>query len=255
VKISVITVCYNSAATIEDTLQSVARQTHPDVEHIVIDGGSTDGTREIIDRHRHRIAKVVSEPDRGIYDAMNKGIRLASGELVGTLNSDDIYETDQVLARVAEVMTNPALDACYGDLVYVDRATMQRVLRYWKSKPYQSGACLRGWMPAHPTFFLRRALYERYGGYDLHFRLQSDFEMMLRLFEVHRIRTEHIPEVMVRMRMGGVSNSSIRNVVAGNLEAMRACRKHHFAVNPWFMVRKVLSRLPQFTARLFFRPE
>lgn len=253
-KISVITVCYNSVATIEDTLRSVARQTHPDVEHIVVDGGSTDGTWEIIERNRHRIAKAVTEPDQGIYDAMNKGIRMASGELVGMLNSDDVYETDQVLARVAEIMKNPNLDACYGDLIYVDRGSMLRVLRYWKSNIYRPGACLRGWMPAHPTFFLRRALYVRYGGYDLEFRLQSDYEMMLRLFEIHRIRAEYIPEILVRMRMGGVSNSSIGNVIVGNLEAMRACRKNNFPVTPLFIVRKVLSRLLQFSARLYFRP-
>lgn len=252
-KISVITVCYNSVETIEDTLQSVERQSHPDVEHIVIDGGSTDGTREIIERNRHRIAKAVSESDQGIYDAMNKGICMASGDLVGILNSDDVYETEHVLARVADTMKNQILDACYGDLIYVDRDSMLRVLRYWKSNIYRPGACLRGWMPAHPTFFLRRALYERYGGYDLEFRLQSDYEMMLRLFEIHRIRTEYIPEILVRMRMGGVSNSSIGNIIAGNLEAMRACKKNNFPVSPLFIVRKLLSRLLQFPARFYFR--
>ena len=248
-KISVITVCYNSAATIEDTLQSVARQTHPDVEHIVVDGDSTDGTWEILERYRHRISKIVSEPDLGVYDAMNKGLRLATGDVIGFLNADDVYAHEDVLKRVAGVMSDPQIDACYADLVYVDKDDPQRVVRYWKSQPYEEGLFLKGWMPAHPTFFVRRSVYERLGGFDLSYPRQSDFELTMRFLHVNKINAVYIPEIFVRMRTGGLSNSSWRGVLKGNLEAYRACKKHVPGTTAFFMVRKILSRFPQFFTR------
>jgi glycosyltransferase involved in cell wall biosynthesis len=255
VKISVITVVYNGAATVEDTILSVAAQTYPDVEHIVIDGGSTDGTVPIIEKHRDKLARVVSEPDQGIYDAMNKGIACATGDVVGTLNSDDVYADDRVLATVAEAFADPELDACYGDLVYVDRERTDRVVRYWTSRPYVPGLFERGWMPAHPTFYVRRRVYERYGSFDLEYKIQSDFELTMRLLRVHRIRSRYIPRIMVRMRMGGTTNKKLSNIVKGNLESYRACRKHGIAVTPLFFVKKIVSRLPQFVRRPPFPPE
>jgi len=245
-KISIVTVCFNAAETIADTLESVARQTHPDVEHIVIDGASTDGTMDIVARCQARLARVVSEPDRGIYDAMNKGLALATGEIVTFLNADDVYANDGILAYVAQIMTDPALDACYADLIYVARDEPTRVVRYWKSRPYEPGLCLKGWMPAHPTFFVRKAVLDRHGGFDPAFKLQSDFDLMVRLFELHHIRTRYVPEIWVRMRMGGASNKSLRNVWKGNLEAWRSCRKHGFAMSPLFIARKIASRFSQF---------
>ncbi|OGC89731.1 MAG: glycosyl transferase [candidate division Zixibacteria bacterium RBG_16_53_22] len=248
-KITVITVCYNSATTIEDTFQTVARQTHPDVEHVIVDGGSTDRTREIIDRHRHRIDNIISEPDRGVYDGMNKGLRLATGDVIGFLNADDVYAHEGVLHRVAEVMSNSKIDACYADLVYVDKDDPQRVVRYWKSQPYEDGLFLKGWMPAHPTFFVRRSVYERFGGFDLAYPRQSDFELTMRFLHVHKIRAVYIPEIFVRMRTGGLSNSSWRGVLKGNLEAYRAFRKHVTRATPFFVIRKILTRLPQFFSK------
>lgn len=248
-RISIVTVCRNAAATIEDTLRSVASQTHPNVEHIVVDGGSTDGTREIIERHRDRIATLIAEPDRGIYDAMNKGINAATGEIVGLLNADDVYVDVHVLEKVARAFSDPAVDACHADLVYVDRTDLDKIVRYWKSRPYTDGLFEKGWLPAHPTFFVRRALYRRYGGFDLSYRFQADFELTMRLLAVHKVRSVYLPEVIVKMRMGGVSNRSVLNVVRGNLEAYRACRRHGLKVSPLFIVRKVLSRLPQFFRR------
>lgn len=248
-KISIITVVLNAADTIEDTLRSVAAQRYPAIEHIVVDGGSTDGTLEIIERHRDRIAALIIEPDRGIYDAMNKGIAATTGEIVGMLNADDVYVDEHVLEKVARAFSDPAVDVCHADLVYVDRADLNRIIRYWKSRPYIDGLFEKGWLPAHPTFFVRRALYQRYGGFDLSYRFQADFELTMRLLAVHKARSVYLPEVIVKMRMGGVSNRSVLNVIKGNLEAYRACRQHGLKVSPLFIARKILSRLPQFFRR------
>lgn len=248
-KISVITVCFNSEATIEDTLRSVAAQTHPDVEHIIVDGNSSDGTMAIVDRYRGGLAKVVSEPDRGAYDAMNKGIALASGDVVGFLNADDVYADSAALESIAAAFGTPGVEACYADLVYVDRQDMSKIIRYWQSKEYRYGLFRAGWMPPHPTFFVRRDVFERLGGFDLQYRLQSDFELTMRFLEVHRIKAAYIPRILVNMRMGGMSNNSYLNILKGNLEAYRACRKNGIPVGIFFILRKLCSRLPQFFAK------
>ena len=249
-KVSVITVCFNSARTLGDTLDSVAAQDHPDIEHLVIDGGSTDGTPEVMCRHGAHVAKYVSEKDRGIYDAMNKGLALATGEIVGFLNSDDVYTHKGVLSRIAQVMSAPDLDACYANLYYVDPMKGDRIRRVWRSRDYETGLCARwGWMPAHPTFYARRNLYERHGNFNLDYSLQADFDMALRLLDIHGIRACFVPEFWVRMRMGGASNASVRNVLRGNLEAYRACRRHNIPVPPWFILTKLVSRLSQFRNR------
>ena len=247
-KISIITVCFNSASTIEETILSVAAQKYADKEHLVIDGASTDGTVEILRRHSS-IAHWVSEADRGIYDAMNKGVAMASGEIVGTLNADDVYADDTVLSQVAEVFADPAVEACYADLVYVDKHHPDKVVRYWKSCPYKAGLFERGWMPAHPTFFVRRGVYEQFGTFDLNFSRQADFELTMRFLAVHGIKSVYIPRIWVKMRAGGISNNSVRGMIKGNLEAWRACRKNKLDVGPFFMLTKVMSRVPQWFAR------
>lgn len=180
-KISIITVCYNSAGTLADTLASVREQLYPHIEHIVVDGASSDGSVEIIRTKGQRVATFVSEPDQGIYDAMNKGLQLATGDVVGFLNSDDVFAHDDVVSTIAQTMLEPSIDACYGDLVYVSQDDTNKVVRYWKSREYQPGLCAKGWMPAHPTFYARRTVYQRHGGFDLSLKLQADFEMALRL--------------------------------------------------------------------------
>lgn len=247
-KISVITVCFNSAATIQDSLRSVAAQTHADVEHIIVDGASTDRTMEIVRAHGTRLAHVISEPDRGVYDAMNKGIALATGDVVGFLNSDDFFASTAELAFVAKAFDDPAVDACHADLVYVGEHDPGKVVRYWRSNAYRPGQFRTGWMPPHPTFYVRRSVYQRFGGFDLEFRLQADFELTTRFLEVHRIRSLYLPRVLVNMRLGGATNRSLANILKGNLEAYRACRKNGLPVTPLFMLRKILSRLPQFFA-------
>lgn len=248
-KISVITVCFNSAETIADTLRSVASQTHAEVEHIVVDGGSSDGTLAIIDRHRERLAKIISEPDHGVYDAMNKGIMLATGDVVGFLNADDVYADATALAAIAAAFGTPGVEACYADLVYVDKQDMRKIVRYWQPGEYRYGLFRTGWMPPHPTFFVRREVFERFGMFDLQYRLQADFELAMRFLEVHRIRTAYIPRILVNMRMGGMSNNSYVNILKGNLEAYRACRKNGLPVGIFFILRKLYSRLPQFFSR------
>jgi len=248
-KISVITVCFNSARTIAETLLSVVEQSHPDIEHIVIDGGSRDDTLVVIAATPNRITHLVTEPDRGIYDAMNKGLALATGEIVGFLNSDDVYGDENCLADIARVFEKEDVDACYGDVQFVAADDTTRTVRYWRAGLYRPGSLERGWMPPHPTFYARRSFYQEFGGFDLGYGLQADFEMAIRLLKDGRLRMKYLPRRLVRMRMGGASNASIGNVIRGNLDAYRAVRNHHLPVGPFFIVRKVLSRLPQFFAR------
>lgn len=245
-KISIITVCYNAADTLGDTLDSVVSQSYSKIEHIIVDGGSVDGTEELVKDKGQRVAVWRSEPDRGVYDGMNKGLSLASGEVIGFLNADDVYMHSNVLTRVADTMTDPAIDACYANLVYVDRKQTNCVVRHWTSQNYTPGLFEKGWMPAHPTFFVRKSVYEKFGGFDLRYRLQSDFDLALRFIGIHGIQSRFIPEIWVRMRMGGMSNNSIRNVIRGNIEAYSSCRANGLNVPPWFILNKVFSRLPQF---------
>lgn len=248
-KFSIVTVCFNSSSTIGDTLRSVREQTYDDIEHIVVDGGSKDNTLEIVAKEGAHVSTLVSEKDNGIYDAMNKGLAVARGDIVGFLNSDDVFANSDVIATIAQAMADPLVDACYGDLVYVAAADASKVVRYWKSCEYRPGLCARGWMPAHPTFYARRAVYQRHGDFDLSLKLQADFEMALRLLDIGGLNTVYIPEVLVRMRMGGASNASFRNILRGNLEASKACQKHGLPGGVLFIAGKILSRLPQFLRR------
>ena len=247
-KISVITAVYNNVSTIEDTILSVISQTHPNVEHIIIDGASTDGTMDVIRKHMARIAVIKSEPDHGIYDAMNRGLALATGDIVGFLNGDDVYADPRVLEEIAHTIETQKVDACYGDLVYVDRKDVRKAVRYWESQTYHDGLFEKGWMPAHPTFYAKKRVYEKYGGYDLAYRRQSDFELTMRFLAVHKIKSAYIPRVLVHMRSGGASRE-LMHILEGNIEAYRACRKHSLNVTPFFIARKILSRVPQFFRR------
>jgi glycosyltransferase involved in cell wall biosynthesis len=249
-KISIITVCYNSAKTIGETLRSVREQTYSDIEHIVIDGGSNDNTLGVVKAEGAQVAKVVSERDNGIYDAMNKGITLASGEIIGFINADDFYASPEVLAKVAVLFDDPNIDVCYGDLCYVNQIDTSAVVRYWQSSDFRSGAFAEGWCPPHPTFFVRREIYERFGVFDLSYRIAADVELMMRFLEVRSVRAKYLPEVLVKMRMGGTTNRNLTNIVKQNKEILRALRKHGLRSS---MVRligiKVISRGIQFFVR------
>ncbi len=248
-KISIITVVYNGAETIEETIQSVFSQNFKDIQYIVVDGGSTDGTIDIVRRYSDKIDEFISEPDNGIYDAMNKGIALATGDVIGLLNADDVYQDEMILDKVAGCFKQPDIDACYADLVYVSQSDTSHIVRYWRSCIYEPGLFLSGWMPAHPTLYLRRAIYQKYGVFDLSYKLQSDFELTMRFMHVHNIRTQYIPEVFVRMRTGGASNQSLKNIIRGNIEAYKATKKHNLGLSWLFIVRKICSRLKQFIER------
>jgi glycosyltransferase involved in cell wall biosynthesis len=250
-KISIITVCYNSIETIEETIKSIKSQSYQNMEFIVIDGASTDNTLEVLKNHDDFISCCVSESDGGIYDAMNKGIALASGEVIGFLNADDFYSKNEVLKSVAQCFEDdPTLDACYSDLMYVERFDTSRTLRYWQSNGFVPGAFSRGWCPPHPTFFVRRSIYERFGGFDLSYRIAADVELMMRFLEVHKIRVKHVLDVWVKMRMGGTTNKSLHNVWVQNREILRALKSHGLPANPLrFFANKLWSRGKQFLQR------
>ena len=244
-KLSIITVCYNSAATIRDAVDSVLAQEGIGLEYIVIDGGSTDGTLDVLRSYGERIARLVSEPDEGIYDAMNKGVSLATGDVVGILNSDDYYADSEVLSAVAAAFEDSDVDCVFGDLDYVDAEETNRVVRAWRSKPYEPGAFHRGWHPAHPSFFVRRSVYERVGMFDTNLKIAADYEFMLRVLEREQLSSVYLPEVIVKMRMGGASNASVLNVAKANLQCWKAWRQNGLGWSPLPVLVKPLSKLEQ----------
>ncbi len=245
-KISIVTAAYNSAGTIADAVGSLIAQSYKALEYIVVDGGSTDKTCSIVHSFGNKVSLVVSEPDNGIYDAMNKGIRLATGDIVGTLNSDDMYADNSVLAKVAAVFEDPSVDVCYGDLVYVAYEDVTKIARVWKSAPYAQGMFLRGWVPPHPTFFVRRSVYEKYGVFDLSFPLAADFELMLRYLHCLKLKSACIPETLVRMRLGGATNKNIGNIVKQNIEIFEAGKKNNVPLGLRFFLGKFYDRLVQY---------
>ncbi len=245
VKISIITVAYNSAKTIEDTLKSVVNQEYKSVEYIIIDGGSTDDTLQIVEKYKSKIAVLVSEKDKGIYDAMNKGIAFATGDIIGILNSDDFYPDPHVLSKIVNEF-KPEIDGVYADLVYVDPGNTARINRTWKSGDYQIGMFLKGWMPPHPTFFVRKEIYDIYGTYALNLRSAADYEFMLRVIHKHGIKLAYLPETIVRMRAGGASNASLKNRIKANKEDRLAWKMNDLRPQLFTHLRKPLSKIFQF---------
>ena len=288
-KISIITATFNAGAILQHCLISVTNQKRgtgackkengitfvekyysSETEHLLLDGGSTDNTLEIAHQYLH-IAHVISEPDKGIYDAMNKGIRLATGEIIGILNADDFYADSRVLERVANAFEDRELDACYGDLVYIDyksgngqctigngqenpspmshRQSPYQILRYWKSGSFHSDKFKWGWMPPHPTFFVRRRVYEKYGLFNLNLGSAADYELMLRFLYKHRIKVAYIPEVLICMRAGGVSNASLSNRLKANRMDRRAWEVNGLKPYPWTLMMKPIRKIPQYWMR------
>jgi glycosyltransferase involved in cell wall biosynthesis len=250
-KVSIVTVTLNNAEYTEDCIKSVISQDYKDIEYIIIDGGSRDGTIEIIKRYEDKIAKWISEPDQGIYDAMNKGIRMASGEVVGILNSDDMYYNPSVLKKVKTIMDNPTTDACYGDLIYVERNNINSVVRYWKSSQYENTLLKKGWILPHPTFFVRKNIYEKYGVFDLTYPLAADYELIVRFLSKFKIRAKYIPEIMIKMRSGGVTNKSLINICKQNMEILNALQKNKINISCLsFFFSKLMSRYRQYTSTI-----
>ncbi len=211
-KVSIITVTYNSAKTLERTLKSVQDQTYRDIEHIIVDGASTDATMDIVRANESHIAKIVSEPDEGIYDAINKGIKMATGDIIGILNSDDILATPFTLEHIVRAFEKENADIVYGDLVYCDREDDEKIVRYWRSNKFSRGSLYFGWMPAHPTLYVRRSLYDDNGLYSTALHISADYDFMLRIFRRDKYKKVYIPQVLIRMAMGGISNRSMKTI-------------------------------------------
>ncbi len=245
-KVSVITIAYNAAETIRDTIESVLSQDYPDVEYIIVDGNSSDGTQEIVKSYGDQISKFISEPDGGVYDAMNKGIALASGDIVSILNSDDAYANDRVISDVVEKLVADGSDIIYGDLQYVDRADTSKVLRTWKSGVLKPNSFKWGWMPPHPTVFVRRKCYEDWGGFNLKLKTSADYELMLRFLHKHRVVASYLPKVLVKMKMGGQSNASVGNRLYANKEDRMAWKLN--GLKPYFFTiwLKPIRKIGQF---------
>lgn len=248
VSLSIVTATFNNAATIRDCLDSVIKQ-NLSVEHIIIDGGSTDGTLDIIHEYKPYLAKVVSESDKGVYDAVNKGIQLAQCDVIGLLHADDFYAEPDILSKVANAFTDQDVDACYGDLVYVNSRNTGRIVRYWQAGPYHHRRFYWGWMPPHPTFFVRKKLYKNYGLFRLDIGSAADYELMLRFLVKYKIGTTYIPEVMVKMRTGGISNASLRNRLLANRNDRLAWRVNGLNPYPWTLFFKPLFKVGQYFVR------
>lgn len=250
-KVSIITVCYNSEKTIRDTILSVLAQDHEDIEYIIVDGNSKDGTMAIVNTYRDRLGAVISEPDKGIYDAMNKGIAAATGNVIGILNSDDFYESNDAISAVAATFERqPGLDVLFGDVVFVAAGDLDRIRRHYRSGHFSAWKLRFGWMPPHPATFIKRDAYARAGLYSLRYKVAADYEMFVRLLWTQRVSYQWINKVIVRMRLGGVSTAGISSSILLNREIVRACRDNGLYTN----LALVLSKIPFKCLELLRRP-
>ncbi|MFY9243735.1 MAG: glycosyltransferase family 2 protein [Polaribacter sp.] len=245
-KISIITVSFNSEATIETTFKSVANQKYKDIEYILVDGGSIDNTLNIAKKYSDVITELISEPDKGLYDAMNKGIAMASGDVIGLINSDDLFCDNKAIEKVMNIFeANPTLDSVYADLYYVSQSDTDKIVRGWvtgKQRPFKYG-----WHPAHPTFYIKKSIYDQYGLFDLSFKLAADFEIMLRFLDKYQISTQYLKEPLVKMRLGGETNKSFKNIYKQNLECIRAFKKNEVKVIPFlYPLFRIIPKLFQF---------
>jgi glycosyltransferase involved in cell wall biosynthesis len=244
-KITIITVILDNTKFVQDAINSVLDQTFTNIEYVIIDGGSKDGSIDVINSYGDKITKFVSEPDEGIYDAMNKGISLATGEIIGFLNSDDFYQNSNVIATIASGFTQ-GVDAVYADLDYVSRSDKNKVERKWRSGEYNINAFYSGWMPPHPTFFVKAAIYKKYGGYNSTLKYSADYELMLRLCLVNKITVKYIPEVLVKMRVGGYGNRSLRSRINANVEDRKAWQLLNIKPRFFTFLLKPLRKITQY---------
>lgn len=245
-RISIITATYNSAATVRDTIESVLRQTHQDWELIIEDGVSKDNTLAIVREYEPQCKgsmRIFSEKDEGLYDAMNRGIARATGDVIGILNSDDFYHDEHVLEDINQAMEGQQVDCVYGDLKFVQADNTDRVVRIWKGSQYQSGAFLKGWHPAHPTFYARRECFEKYGAFNLDYAVSADFELMLRFMEKEQIPNAYLDRYFVKMRMGGESTGTINNIVKGNRNILKAFQANGLKPSRFYLIRRLMPKV------------
>ena len=244
-KISIITIAWNSGKSIGDAIKSVVSQTYPDIEYIIVDGLSKDNTMEVVKSFGTKVTKSVSERDKGIYDALNKGIAMAEGDVIGFMHSDDLFADEFVIEKVAKLFEESGADSIYGDLEYVYKNDTSKVLRYWKSGKFSLRNLKMGWMPPHPTLYIKREVYQKYGGFDISFKIAADYDSMLRFLGKYKISTAYLPEVMVKMRVGGASNRSLKNIIQKSKEDLHAIKKNEFG-NIFTLVFKNLRKVTQF---------
>jgi glycosyltransferase involved in cell wall biosynthesis len=242
-KITIVTVSYNSAKTIKETIDSILSQDYPNIEYIIVDGLSTDGTQQIVESYGPRIAKFVSEKDDGLYHAMNKGIELASGDIIGIINSDDIYANSSVVSQVVSTFNEKKVDVVYGDLYYFRSGAPKIPLRYYKGGNFSLRRVQFGLMPPHPTFFIKRSVYEKYGKLDTQYTLSADFDLILRMLGVHKVPFFYISEVLVKMRTGGKSTSSLKRTFIMNKEDLHSCKKNGVHTNVFKFYLKYLIKI------------
>lgn len=243
-KVSIVTVCYNSEQTIRETILSVINQSYDNIEYIIIDGKSTDSTLEVVNKYKSSISHVISEPDGGIYDAMNKGLVLATGDLVAFLMSDDIYQDNQVIASVVAAVLKTNADCLYGDIVYVNKDRTDTVVRHWVTG--QQRSFRKGWHPAHPAFFLKRQVYTELGGYRLDMTIAADFELMLRVLHKYRVKSYYLSQVLVRMRLGGTSNKSVKNILRGYKDIKKAFEVNQIGMPNMYPLYRYLPKIKEF---------
>jgi glycosyltransferase involved in cell wall biosynthesis len=246
-KISIITVVYNNVNTIRSAIESVLNQSYIDIEYIVIDGASNDGTLDILNEYKDKIALIISEKDKGIYDAMNKGISNATGDVIGILNSDDIYENHNVIETIANEFENiPDLDFLYGDLFYVSKDDISKIVRKWNSCKYDTTFFERGEVPPHPTLFLKRHVYSIAGLFNLEYKLASDYEFMIRIFKKFNFKNKYLNQVLVRMRLGGATNKNIKNIYLGNIEILKAWKNNDLKLPIFLLPKRIFKRIAQY---------
>ena len=238
-KVSIITVVWNNKNTIKDAIDSVLNQTYKDIEYIIIDGASTDGTVEIVQSYGGKVSKFVSEPDKGLYNAMNKGVALSTGDVVGILNSDDFYIDEFVIEKVVKEFEEKNVDSVYADLVYVEPKNLNKTVRYYDSSKFNPSKFSYGWMPAHPTFFVKKDTYEKHGVFRTDLKIAADFDILIRFLLTHKISYSYMQEVLVKMRVGGVS-TSFNSIWINNIETLRVCRDNGIKTN----IFKILSKYP-----------
>jgi len=247
-KISVVTAVFNRRETVAHAIESLQAQTYSSYEHVVQDGGSSDGTLDVIAGLSDENTSLVSEADAGIYDAINKGIQRAEGDVIGLMHSDDFFASDQVLENIAQAFEDRSVDGVYGDLQYVSSEDPGKTVRHWRAGTFHPKRLRQGWMPPHPTLYLRRDVFERLGLYDTSFRIAADYDAMLRYFAQGGIRTAYIPEVLVKMRVGGVSNRSLRHIVRKSREDYRAIRRNDIGGLSTLMLKN-FSKIGQFIVK------
>ncbi|MCF6366645.1 MAG: glycosyltransferase [Bacteroidales bacterium] len=243
-KISIITATYNSQDTILDTILSAASQTYSDIEHIIIDGKSTDNTLSIINDNSEKISKIISESDEGIYDALNKGIKNATGDVICFLHADDIYTDHTIIEKAAKLFSEKQTDSIYGDLQYVAKGDTSKIIRYWKSGEFSFSKLKKAWMPPHPTFFVKKEVYDKFGLFDTSFRIAADYDIILRFLGKHKISTAYLPEVLIKMRVGGESNKSIKHIFKKMKEDVKALKKNKLG-NWHTVLLKNIIKIPQ----------